>query len=205
MTKSKTVSFSWDDRYSSETYVYGKEPNVFFSESLIGEKPGSLLLPGEGEGRNAVHAARLGWQVHAFDQSRIGQGKAMALASEFGVGINYTVSPLKDFDFPRDRYDLVALLFFHAGSSSRQYLHRQVMQALKPGGRLILEAFHKDQINNNTGGPKSLEMLFDEKTLETDFTSMESVMLEKREIILDEGPFHQGLADIIRYIGIKPK
>ena len=205
MTKSNTVSLSWDDRYSSETYVYGKEPNVFFSALLNGEKPGSILLPGEGEGRNAVHAARLGWQVDAFDQSRIGQGKAMALASEFGVGINYTVCALEDFDFPRDRYDLVALLFFHAGSSIRQYLHRKVVDALKPGGRLILEAFHKDQINNNTGGPKSLEMLFDEETLENDFTSLETDLLEHHEIILDEGPFHQGLAHIIRYTGIKPK
>ena len=205
MSRSNPLSLSWDDRYSSETYVYGKEANVFFAARLNGEKPGSILLPGEGEGRNAVHAARLGWQVDAFDQSPVGQEKALALAAEYGVVIDYTVCLLEDFDFPRDHYDLVSLLFFHAGESSRQYLHRKVIQALKPGGLLILEAFHKDQINNNTGGPKALEMLFDEKNLENDFSSMETAMLEKREIILDEGPFHQGLADIIRYIGTKPK
>ena len=205
MTTSNQMSLSWDDRYSSETYIYGKEANVFFAASLNGEKPGSLLLPGEGEGRNAVHAARMGWRVDAFDQSRVGQEKALALAAEYGVAFNYTVCLLEDFDFPRDRYDLVSLLFFHAGEASRQYLHRKVIQALKPGGRLILEAFHKDQIKNNSGGPKSLEMLYDEKTLENDFSSLETEMLQKGETILDEGPFHQGLADIIRYIGTKPK
>lgn len=199
------MSIFWDERYSSDTYVYGKEANAFFSSRLIGEEPGRLLLPGEGEGRNAVHAARLGWQVEAFDQSRVGQEKAMALASEFGVGFTYTVCPLEEFAFPRGHFDLAALLFFHADASSRQYLHRKVIQALKPGGKVLLEAFHKGQIKNNTGGPKSLEMLFDEKILEKDFSSLEPVLLETQEIILDEGPFHQGLAHIIRYIGTKPK
>lgn len=205
MSRSNPMGLSWDDRYSSETYVYGKEANVFFAAQLNGEKPGSLLLPGEGEGRNAVHAARLGWHVDAFDQSPVGQEKARALAAEYGVAFNYTVCLMEEFEFPADHYDLVSLMFFHASTSSRQYLHRKVIQALKPGGRLILEAFHKDQINNNTGGPKSLEMLFDEKNLENDFISLETTMLEKREIILDEGPFHQGPADIVRYIGTKPK
>ena len=81
MTMSNQMGLFWDDRYSSETYVYGKEANVFFAARLNGEKPGSLLLPGEGEGRNAVHAARMGWQVDAFDQSRVGQEKALALAA----------------------------------------------------------------------------------------------------------------------------
>lgn len=204
MSKSNPMSLSWDDRYSSETYVYGKEANAFFSARLTAEKPGRILLPGEGEGRNAVHAGRLGWQVDAFDQSQVGQKKALALATEFGVSLSYTVCPLDQFDFPRDHYDLVALLFFHAKAASRQYLHRKVVQALKPGGKVILEAFHKGQIKYNTGGPKSLDMLFDEKNLENDFTSLETDLLEHQEIILDEGPFHQGLAHIIRYIGTKP-
>lgn len=205
MTKPNAMSLSWDDRYSSETYIYGKEPNVFFSACLQHEQPGKLLLPGEGEGRNAVHASRLGWQVDAFDQSRVGRHKAMALASEFGVGFKYTVCSLDAFDFPRDHYDLAALLFFHADTSSRRYLHGKVIQALKPGGRLILEAFHKEQIHKNSGGPKSVELLFDETMLAEDFNSLNTDILEKGEITLDEGSFHQGPAKIIRYTGTKPK
>ena len=199
------MSVFWDERYSSDTYVYGKQANAFFAAQLADLKPGRLLLPGEGEGRNAVHASRLGWKVDAFDQSRAGRDKAMALASGFDVDINYALCPLEDFDFPEDEYDLVALLFFHVPEASRRYLHRKVIESLKPGGRLVLEAFHKEQINYNTGGPKSLDMLFDENILEADFTLLETVMLDKQEIILDEGPFHQGPAKIIRYNGIKPK
>jgi SAM-dependent methyltransferase len=205
MTESNPKAVSWDQRYSSDIYAYGKEANAFFSAQLEHMNPGFLLLPGEGEGRNAVYAAGLGWKVKAFDQSRVGQGKALTLASEFQVEISYSVSSLTDFHFSRDFYDLVGLFFFHADPESRRYLHQEVIQTLKPGGTLILEAFHKEQIRNNTGGPRSPEMLFDETTLAADFISLETQMLEKKKIILDEGPFHQGAAEIIRYIGIKSK
>ncbi|HRP00579.1 MAG TPA: hypothetical protein PLN54_14190, partial [Flavobacteriales bacterium] len=59
----------WDERYGAEEYAYGTAPNAWFAEQLKGLMPGSLLLPAEGEGRNAVPAARLGWKVTAFDLS----------------------------------------------------------------------------------------------------------------------------------------
>ena len=67
----------------SEEYVYGTEPNQFFKEQLQKIIPaGKLLLPGEGEGRNAVYAAKLGWMVDAFDQSSVARTKALNLAKE---------------------------------------------------------------------------------------------------------------------------
>ena len=57
----------WDSRYKSEDYAYGKEPNVFFADQIGNIPPGKLLLPCEGEGRNAVFAAALGWEVDAVD------------------------------------------------------------------------------------------------------------------------------------------
>lgn len=205
MAGSNSRAVSWDQRYSSDIYAYGKEANAFFSAQLEHMKPGFLLLPGEGEGRNAVYAAWMGWRVTAFDQSRVGQGKALALASEFKVEISYRVSSLADFHFSRAFYDAVGLFFFHTDPESRKYLHQEVIRTLKPGGKLILEAFHKEQIRNNTGGPRSPEMLFDERMLAADFISLETQLLEKKNIILDEGPFHQGAAEIIRYTGIKSK
>jgi SAM-dependent methyltransferase len=204
MTEANPKAVSWDQRYSSDIYAYGKEANAFFSTQLEHIEPGVILLPGEGEGRNAVYAAGLGWKVNAFDQSGVGQSKALALASEFKVEISYRVCSMADFHFSRSFYDVVGLFFFHTDPESRRYLHQEVIRTLKPGGKLILEAFHKEQIRNNTGGPRSPEMLFDEGMLASDFISLETQMLEKKKIILDEGPFHQGAAEIIRYIGIKP-
>jgi len=204
MVNAKQMSQFWDERYRSEAYVYGKEPNAFFSTQLERTVPGQLLLPGEGEGRNAVYAAMKGWAVDAFDQSSAGQSKALALASELHVKINYRVCQMEDFFFINNHYDTVGLLFFHTEPAGRKLLHRKAFESLKPGGFLILEAFHKEQLNNNTGGPKSLDMLFDEETLSSDFALFETILLEKREIELNEGPFHQGAASVIRFLGIKP-
>ncbi len=82
----------WNDRYSSEEFIYGKEPNKFFKSEIDKLLPGKLLLPCEGEGRNAVYAAKLNWTVDAFDQSEKGKEKCEALADENNVSINYTVA-----------------------------------------------------------------------------------------------------------------
>ena len=67
----------WNQRYAADEYAYGTAPNAFFKAVLDPLPPGRILLPAEGEGRNAVYAAKLGWEVVAFDQSEGGQKKAM--------------------------------------------------------------------------------------------------------------------------------
>jgi hypothetical protein len=59
----------WDERFSGEEYVYGIQPNAFLEEQLPLLEPGTILFACEGEGRNAVFAASLGWNVSAFDGS----------------------------------------------------------------------------------------------------------------------------------------
>jgi len=204
MADRNQMNLMWDKRYGTEDYAYGKEPNSFFSALLDKIVPGQILFPGEGEGRNAVYAARKGWKVDAFDQSGVGQSKALAFASELEVKINYKVCQLEDFLFQENHYDALALLFFHADPAGRKLLHRRACESLKPGGSLILEAFHKEQIDKDTGGPKVLNMLFDEQTLSSDFALLETLLLEKQEIELNEGPFHQGLASVIRFHGTLP-
>ncbi len=68
---------------------------------------------------------------------------------------------------------------------------------------MILEAFHTSQIGKDTGGPQSIQMLLDEKTLKTDFAGLEVILLEELTVNLNEGPFHQGEAQVIRYLGKK--
>lgn len=203
MPEQKEMSQIWDQRYQSEEYIYGKAPNAFFASRLENIVPGHLLLPGEGEARNAVYAASRGWIVDAYDQSKMGQQKAMALASEFDVEINYRICQMEDFSYQENWYDVVGLLFFHSDPWKRKFLHRKVFETLKPGGTLILEGFHKEQLQRNSGGPRSIDMLFDEEDLASDFTLFETILLEKKEVVLDEGPFHQGLASVVRFHGIK--
>ena len=64
-----------DQRYENPEYVYGVEPNQYLKEQLEKLKPGNILFPAEGEGRNSVYAAQLGWKVSAFDLSVEGRKK----------------------------------------------------------------------------------------------------------------------------------
>jgi len=193
----------WDSRYDTDDFVYGKEPNGFFATQLGELRPGTLLLPGEGEGRNAVHAASEGWLVDAFDQSRVAAEKALAFAAEKKTGLDYRVSGIEDFLFRPDYYDTVGLIYFHAPSADRMFLHQQVARTLKPGGILIFEGFHTSQLGKTTGGPGSRELLFDEDIIRSDFAGLEIRLLEQLCVILEEGLFHQGEAKIIRFVGRK--
>jgi hypothetical protein len=55
----------WNERFSNAEFVYGELPNEYFREQIDKLPVGKILLPAEGEGRNGVYAARLGWQVSA--------------------------------------------------------------------------------------------------------------------------------------------
>ena len=89
----------WDDRYRTEEFAYGEQPNNYLKEQLEQLNPGTILFPAEGEGRNAVFAAKLGWKVSAFDISAEGKNKAIQLAESNQVSIDYQVVELQHFDY----------------------------------------------------------------------------------------------------------
>jgi len=199
-----TPSHFWDDRYSSYVTVYGDDPNEFFKENIIRFPAGKLLLPAEGEGRNAVFAARLGWNVDAFDYSEAARTKALSRAAENNVALYYTTADINEIILPQESYDAIGLIYVHLEPGVRKKFHREMIKALKKGGHIILEAFSKHQINNISGGPKDQSLLYDLKELADDFNGLNITILKEQRIRLNEGPFHQGKADVIRILAIKP-
>lgn len=193
----------WDERYSAEEYVYGKDPNEFFKEHLSKLNPGRLFLPGEGEGRNAVFAARLGWQVDASDQSIVAKSKAEKLANAYGVKINYTVCDINNYIFNESYYDAAALIFFHLPMEIRSEIHKKILNSLNSLSILIFEMFNKGQLGRETGGPQDSNMLYSTEDIERDFSSLKTILLENKIITLNEGQKHSGEASVIRYIGKK--
>ena len=193
----------WDDRYSSGNYIYGTQPNRFFKEKIDQLEPGRLLLPAEGEGRNAIYAAREGWQVDAFDISEKGRKKALELAKRNHVTINYSISKYDDYEIKKDFYDGIALVYAHLHKSRRRGVHHKLVAGLKPGGHLILEAFSKEQLGNNSGGPQDLEMLYDLDELLGDFEELKIKHADEIELELKEGNHHEGTANVIRVFAQK--
>ncbi|MCH8532147.1 MAG: class I SAM-dependent methyltransferase [Saccharospirillum sp.] len=194
----------WDQRYSSEHYVYGTEPNDFLREqSGLLAKGGRVLCLAEGEGRNAVFLAALGMEVTAVDASEVGLAKARRLADEKGVHIHTEQVDLADYDPGHERWDAVVSIFCHLPSVVRQRLHQQLVNALKPGGLLILEAYRPEQLDYKTGGPSSAEMMMTEATLKAELDGLHFDLLESTVRPVIEGTGHTGQGAVVRLLALK--
>ncbi|MCV9386585.1 class I SAM-dependent methyltransferase [Reichenbachiella ulvae] len=199
----------WDARYREEEYAFGVEPNVFFREILEDHRPaGSILLPAEGEGRNAVYAAKFGLEVYAFDQSMEGKKKAIRFAEKENVKMDYQVGEFTELPFFNQRFDVAALIYAHFEPGLVSSYHKRMAELLKPNGLLVLEGFstnhlRKQKENPNVGGPKKESMLFSLKQMKADFSILEPILLEEKMVHLNEGRFHQGEGMVIRFVGRK--
>ncbi len=193
----------WDDRYSKSNYAYGKAPNEFFKQEIEKLPVGKLLLPAEGEGRNAVYAASIGWDVHALDMSENGREKALMLASENKVSIKYDVCPIQDCKLIDNEYDAVVLIYAHFPPQLRKIIHQKLSKSLKPGGILLIEAFNKTQLGKKSGGPQDLDLLYSIDEMKLDFAGFKFVEAIETTINLYEGEYHKGPAEIIRIKALK--
>ena len=193
----------WENRYKEEEFIYGMEPNVFFKDQLDMLTPGKVILAGEGEGRNAVYAAKQGWEVTAIDFSINAQKKALALAERENVSFNYIVSCLEEFDYQENKYDVAAIIFSHFLPAPRKKIHFGLLNSLKKGGIFLLEGFHKNQIEYDSGGPKDEKMLYNLRELFADFPNLKILRATKMKTKLNEGKYHQGLAEVVRLVGVK--
>jgi len=196
----------WNDRYAENEAAYGRNPNKFFATSLSelensdSEGGKNLLLPCDGEGRNAVYAASRGWNVCSFDNSSVGVEKSKRWASEVGVKIDSQIADAFEFN-PDRKFDVVALIFAHMPKEMRREFHDRVKNWLKPGGTLLIEGFHKEQLGLKSGGPKKLDMLFDEELIISDFSEFKILSINKIKQTLDEGFYHQGKAVTLQFHG----
>ncbi len=198
----------WNDRYSKAEFAYGEEPNNYLKEQLTKLTVGTILFPAEGEGRNAVYAAKLGWTVSAFDISIEGKTKATKLAVKNNVSIDYKVGQLEILNFEREQFDVIALIYAHFPANIKSLYHKTFNRLLKKDGIIIFESFSKKHIdyvtaNEKVGGPKDIESLFSIDEIKSDFPNYEIIELVEKEIKLNEGLYHNGTGSVIRFIGRK--
>jgi 2-polyprenyl-3-methyl-5-hydroxy-6-metoxy-1,4-benzoquinol methylase len=192
----------WNQRYSESGFAYGTAPNAYFKSVIDTLPPGRLLVPGAGEGRDAVYAATLGWDVVAFDQSEAGKEKALKIAAEKGVQLRYEVCDVQDF-VTTETFDAIACIFFHLPVPLRQAMHVHFMDWLAPKGHIIIEAFTPLQLSYTSGGPKDPSLLMTASMLEAELGWLKVVENEEGLVSLDEGPYHKGEAAVVRYHGVK--
>jgi SAM-dependent methyltransferase len=197
----------WNQRFDTEDYVYGTEPNDFLKEQCRKlARPGMRALSiGDGEGRNGVWLAQQGLNVLAVDSSDVGLRKAERLAKSRNTRIETVCQDLLAWDWPKAEFDLAAAIFIHFRPEARRAVHASLMEALRPGGVLILEAFRPAQLDFHSGGPKDADLLYTAEMLAEDFAEADILELEETLRELDEGPFHQGTAAVVRLAARKAK
>ncbi len=198
----------WDDRYSKDEFAYGEQPNNYLKEQLEKLAVGTILFPAEGEGRNAVFAAKLGWTVSAFDISIEGKKKALLLAAANQLTIDYQVVELQTLNYHTGQFNVIALIYAHFPADIKSLYHQTLDKYLCKNGVIIFEAFSKSHIdyiakNEKVGGPKEVAMLFSVDELKSNFADYEIIELVEKEIELSEGLFHNGKGSVIRFVGRK--
>lgn len=118
---------------------FNPKPNAFLVEAVKQRKPGEALDVGMGQGRNALHLAKQGWEVTGVDISAVAIAQAQEEARRQGLKLATAYQSADEFDFGTGRWDLVCFLYF----GPRRYVDK-VRQGLKPGGLVFVEGFHRD-------------------------------------------------------------
>ncbi len=195
----------WDDRYKTEDYVFGTEPNDFLAEVASQVPKGKVLCLADGEGRNGVYLAELGHRVTSVDASGVALDKARQLANERSVSLTFEQADLNDYSLGDAAWDCCVSIFFHMPHEMRRAMHRKIMQAMRPGGYLILEAYTPAQLAFGTGGPPVEELLMTLELLREDFAGLNFLIGREIERDVREGKGHAGHSSVVQVLAQKPQ
>jgi SAM-dependent methyltransferase len=162
----------------------------------------AALALADGEGRNGVWLAEQGLAVTSVDLSAVGMAKASRLARERHVDLVTICADVLEWEWPLSAFDLVAEIFLQVPEADRRLIHRRIRRALRPGGLVVIEAFHKRGVGR--GGPSDPDLLYDAAGLREQFDGFEIFELREETVRLDEGHRHQGNAEVVRLVARRP-
>ena len=193
----------WDEKFDSEEYIYGKEANSFVKDIFKKQTDNNekILLLAEGEGRNAIYLAKLGYDITTYDMSQVGINKQYQLASEVHVDIDANYGNITKPNLaPQSSFDYSINIFGHVPNEGKQEMFNNLVQSLVVGGYSYFEFYSKEQLAYGTGGPKDESMLYtiDEIEAYLKHLPVKIHQLEQHEVYRNEGIKHTGTGSIIQ-------
>jgi len=196
----------WNERFSTEGYLFGTAPNAFLAAQEHRLRPGmSALSVADGEGRNSVWLARQGLRVTAFDFSPVAIQKARELARRSGVEVELSVADTSYWDWDARRFDCIVAIFIQfSAPPERARIFHGMIRALNPGGLLILQGYTPKQIEYRTGGPSHAENMYTAELLRDSFGALEILHLAEHEDVVSEGNAHHGVSALIDLVARRP-
>lgn len=198
-------SQQWNQRFSTNQYFFGTEPNLFLtSQRHLLQAGQSALAVADGEGRNGVWLAKLGLDVLSVDFSVVALEKARLLAAQNGVKLRTEMADLFSWDWGQERFDVVVAIFIQfAAPHERTILFSQMKKCLKPAGYLILQGYRPKQIEYKTGGPPLAENMYTANMLREHFRDMTILHLREHDDLITEGTGHDGMSALIDMVARK--
>ncbi|XVX19950.1 sucrase ferredoxin [Actinomycetota bacterium] len=156
-------SAAWDERYAAGPQ-WSSAPNQWVSELCAGLEPGRALDLGAGEGRNAIWLAQGGWEVVAVDFSPVAVERireaARELLDEDVLGrVDARVGNAVDLPDLDGSFDLVLLSYLHLPGQDMARVLTDAARRLAPGGRVVVIAHDRDNLEHGVGGPQDPEVL----------------------------------------------
>jgi SAM-dependent methyltransferase len=169
----------WNRVLTAAEPRFNTKPNAFLVEMTRGLTPGKALDVGMGQGRNALYLAQQGWAVTGFDPADKAVAAAQEQATKLGVPLNALVLRDDQFDFGNGQWDLIVISYVGV----REVAPR-IYDALKAGGLVVVEAFHRDATKN---GPIGSAVVFDTNELLKLFDRFRVLRYEDAEGTADFG------------------
>lgn len=204
-TRYTDAQATWDKRYQADGYIFGTAPNAFLASQVTRLKPGQrALCVADGEGRNSVWLAQQGLDVRAFDISPVGVEKARKLAAEREVKVRFEIADIQGFAWPNAAFDVVAAIFVQfADPAARSVMFRAMVDALVPGGVLLLQGYTPRQLEFKTGGPPQASHMYTQELLRESFAGCEILHLSEHDEVMEEGRQHAGMSALIDLVARK--
>jgi SAM-dependent methyltransferase len=169
----------WNRILTSPRPAFNTKANAFLVEMTKDVPAGKALDVGMGQGRNALYLAGRGWDVTGFDPADKAVAAANAEAARLGLKLTTFVVGDEEFDFGREQWDLVVLSYV-----SLRHLAPKLYDSLKPGGRIVIEGFHRDATKNRSIGHG---VVFDTNELLTIFSKFRILRYEDAPGVGDFG------------------
>jgi SAM-dependent methyltransferase len=183
----------WNRVLTSPKPRFNTAPNAFLVDMTRSLKPGRALDVGMGQGRNTIYLAQQGWDSVGFDPADQAVAAAQDQASRLGVKITTHVARAEEFEWGDAAWDLIVLSYV----GGRDFVD-EVLRALRPGGMVVLEGFHRDATKTQSIGGA---VVFDTNELLQLFAGLRIVRYEDTIAV---GDFGQAETRVVRLAAVKP-
>jgi SAM-dependent methyltransferase len=151
----------WDQKYSTDEYVYTKQVNRFVKEHLETFTPGKAIDLAGGEGRNTVFFAKKGWQVENIDFSEVALEKCRKFAEEEGVldRVLTTKASATNFTSSLAPVDLGIIAYLQVPEQALALAISRLVDSIKSGGVFFGVWHARENLEEGFGGPKDPAVL----------------------------------------------